>query len=276
MDSKISINEDFDGIRIISVHKAKGLEYPIVILPFANWDLERSQELWLNQNKLNDKIPTLLASSLELKNSLYSEEYKEETMQQYVDNLNILYVALTRPKHGISIIGQLPKKDYAKISNVSHFLHNHLNNKQCLETKQVDEVVEYYYFKLEKEKPEEERKEECKEEKQRTNNIFKIMPNQIPMQSGFKGAEIRYSQTRQAKDYVKAMLEGKEKEISPRLKGIILHNILSNIVSSQDAEKSLEIAMAKGEVSQEDISYFGAIIDKMLSFKGRVLVRWNV
>ncbi len=268
VDSKISINEDFDGIRIISVHKAKGLEYPIVILPFANWDLERSQELWLNQNKLNDKIPTLLASSLELKNSLYSEEYKEETMQQYVDNLNILYVALTRPKHGISIIGQLPKKDYAKISNVSHFLHNHLNNKQCLETKQVDEVVEYYYFKLEKEKPEEERKEECKEEKQRTNNIFKIMPNQIPMQSGFKGAEIRYSQTRQAKDYVKAMLEGKEKEISPRLQGIILHNILSNIVNSQDAEKSLEIAMAKGEVSQEDILYFGAIIEKMLSFKG--------
>ncbi|MDD4684358.1 MAG: UvrD-helicase domain-containing protein [Bacteroidales bacterium] len=267
LETKISINEDYDGIRIISIHKAKGLEYPIVILPFANWDLTGSEDLWLNENKLNDKIPTLFAASGQLKNSLYSEDYKEETMQQYVDNLNILYVALTRPKHSISIIGQLPKKDYEKISNTSHFLHNHLNNKKCLETKQMGEDIEYYYFKLEQEKPTFENKEENKELNEATNNIFKIVPDQIPMQSGFKGAEIRYSQTRQARDYVKAIIEGKEKEINPRLQGIILHNLLSNIITSQDAGKSLETSMAKGEISQNDISYFGDIISKMLSVK---------
>ncbi|MDD2192537.1 MAG: hypothetical protein PHO12_08350, partial [Bacteroidales bacterium] len=181
--------------------------------------------------------------------------------------LNILYVALTRPKHSISIIGQLPKKDYEKISNTSHFLHNHLNNKKCLETKQMGEDIEYYYFKLEQEKPTFENKEENKELNEATNNIFKIVPDQIPMQSGFKGAEIRYSQTRQARDYVKAIIEGKEKEINPRLQGIILHNLLSNIITSQDAGKSLETSMAKGEISQNDISYFGDIISKMLSVK---------
>lgn len=274
LETKISINEDYDGIRISSIHKSKGLEYPIVILPYANWSFTSSEEIWLDENRLNDhispeirnKIPTLFAASNKLENSLYPEVFQEEKMQQYVDNLNILYVALTRPKHGISIIGQLPKTSNTT-TNVSHFLRDHLKNKGYLETKQVGDEVEYFYFKLQAEDLNLENKDEKQAKDKNTNNIFKISPEQVPMQSGFKGGEIRYSQTKQAREFVKAMLEGKENEISPRLKGIILHNIFSNIMVEKDGKKALELSIAKGEISKDDTSYFGDIISKMLSVK---------
>lgn len=266
--TKISISEDYDGIRITSIHKSKGLEYPIVILPYANWKFTSRDEIWLDKNKLSDSIPTLFTSTGKLENSLYSEEFKEEIMQQYVDSLNMLYVALTRPQHSISIIGQLPNSLPEKITNISHFLYMHLNNKVYLETKQMDDDMEYYYYYiLEEGKDIEDNNKLVKNNNETIRNIFKLRPNQIQIQSGFKGAEIRYSQTKQADEYVHAMLEGGEKELSPRLKGIILHNILSNIIIAEDLEKALQISVVRGEIIEEDIKHFEDIIKKMLSVR---------
>lgn len=266
-ETKISINEDYDGIRITSIHKSKGLEYPIVILPYANWKLTRNEEIWLEKNKLSKTIPTLYTSTSKLENSLYSQEYKEELMQAYVDNLNLLYVALTRPKHSISIIGQIPINIPEEISNISHFLYMHLENKNYLKILDNDQGKEFFYFKEEEDGKSNITQKQGEVEREEARNIFKIMPNQIPMQSGFRGAEIRYSQTKKADEFVNAILDGSEKEISPRLRGIILHNILSNIVVVEDLEKAIQISLARGEILEDDIGGFRKIINSMLSME---------
>lgn len=266
-DKKITISDDYDGIRLITIHKAKGLEFPIVIIPYANWKFNSDSDLWLERNQLEKTIPALYSKWSKLRNSLYIEEYQEESMQQYVDNINLLYVALTRPKHSLSIIGQLKEKkneiDIDKLDDVSKLLYSVLKYKGLLETKEdIDNDKEIYYYQLSEELN---LRENQNKEEENNKNIFKINPRQIQMQSGFKGAEIRYSQTKQADDYINALLEGNAEELSPRLKGIILHNILSNVIYQEDSSKALEMAIAKGEISTKDKKYFEIVINNMLS-----------
>jgi len=89
----------------MTIHKAKGLEFKIVIIPFCNWSLDH--EPWQNSNILWCKtkenplisfpfVPVNYSSSLN--HTMFSDEYQKERMLSYVDNLNLLYVAFTRAK----------------------------------------------------------------------------------------------------------------------------------------------------------------------------------
>ncbi len=262
-NKKIVINEDYEGIRIMSIHKSKGLEYPVVIIPFAKWSFSSNTNLWLEENKLDKNIPTLYTDFFSIKNSLYNEEYKEELFQQYVDNLNLLYVALTRPKHSLSIIGQVKiTKNEIKthpIDNVSKYIYSALKHQDLLkeEIDQSGEVQFNYFFNSNK-------KEETKVQKT-TNNIFKIKPTQIPLRSSFLNAPIKYSQTKQAKEYITALKSDKTEQITPRQKGIILHNLLSQIKTKQDIEKTIDTSVQKGEISLKEKDYYKSIIEQMLS-----------
>ena len=139
-EKKIAISDDVIGIRLLSIHKSKGLEYPVIILPYANWELYDIKggktELWLENKNQKEDIPAFYAKCKDLKSTIYKEEYQDEIMQQYVDNLNILYVALTRPKNALSIIGQLSegKKgiNIDNIDDVSKYIFSLLSNKGLL------------------------------------------------------------------------------------------------------------------------------------------------
>ena len=269
-EKKIAISDDVEGIRLLSIHKSKGLEYPVVIIPYANWELYDIKgfktELWL-ENKTSTTIPAFFAKWGNLKNTIYNDEYTLEAMQQYVDNLNVLYVALTRPKNALSIIGQLKDENIniEKINDVSKFLFSLLFSKGMLKEK-IDEKTEekeFYYYNISEGGNEEDKKakEVLKE------NVFKIVPKQKQMQSGFNGAEVRYSQTKQAEEFINALKEGKSEELNPRLKGIILHNILSNVIVKEDAAKALNTLFVKGDILQENITFFEKVIKEMFSQK---------
>ena len=96
-----------DGIEAMTIHKAKGLEFHTVIIPFCEWKLnEHLDILWIAPE---DTTHTSLATnpivySEAMRNSAFSEQYYEEYLQQVVDNYNLLYVALTRPKANLIIL----------------------------------------------------------------------------------------------------------------------------------------------------------------------------
>ncbi|MDD3668564.1 MAG: 3'-5' exonuclease, partial [Bacteroidales bacterium] len=264
---KIIINDDYEGIRLLSIHKSKGLEFPVVIIPYANWKFSSEAELWLKENKLDSTIPTLLSKKSSLNNSFYHQEYLDEQLQQYVDNLNLLYVALTRPKHSLSIIGQLNQNkdgiDLKHIDNISKFLYIALNKQLKEETNQEGEM-QYNYFIETQEQTETTTKQLNTSTPQQTN-IFKITPNTIPIQSSFLDSQIKYSQTKQAKEFISALKNDEKEEFSPRQKGIILHNLLSKINTKQDIEKTIETSAQKGEIVQNEKDYYKSIVEQMLS-----------
>ncbi|PKQ63140.1 hypothetical protein BZG02_10280 [Labilibaculum filiforme] len=120
----ISVSDQQDAIRIMTIHKSKGLEFKVVILPFCNWDLDNTRHtniLWC-QPKVEgfnalDILPVRYSSSL--KETIYYQEYFTEKLQSYIDNLNLLYVAQTRAEEVfISYSPLSAKRDLKNISDL--------------------------------------------------------------------------------------------------------------------------------------------------------------
>ncbi len=97
-----------DGIRAMTIHKSKGLEFHTVICPFCDWSTTgRSDNLiWCKPTYAPfSKLP-LTAINFEKKalDSLFQDDYREEEKKCLVDSLNMLYVAFTRAEKNLFII----------------------------------------------------------------------------------------------------------------------------------------------------------------------------
>lgn len=89
----VQIPESKDSIRIMTVHKSKGLEFPVVILPTVDYNLQIKEHFLVNTD---DFIIYKKPSSSEIIQELI-DIYKEEEEQVRTDSTNICYVAMTRP-----------------------------------------------------------------------------------------------------------------------------------------------------------------------------------
>ena len=99
---------------LMTIHKSKGLGFPVVLLPDLGWELDASTHheniLWCStEGKETDELPLQEIASLPLKYSrklyytLFAREYLEERMNYTFDALNLLYVATTRAKEELHI-----------------------------------------------------------------------------------------------------------------------------------------------------------------------------
>lgn len=100
----ISVEMTDDTIEIITIHKAKGLERPVVIIPYTEWDISPRPQLrpvvWAKATSKDSdasavgEFPVIYGGAM--RESLFSEEYYREMVMNHVDAVNLLYVALTR------------------------------------------------------------------------------------------------------------------------------------------------------------------------------------
>lgn len=106
----IQVSGEVDAVQILTVHKSKGLQFKYVIVPFCAWELDhgfgRDPNLWVQSKEIPfDKaghLPVKYSSTLD--DTVFSEYYKEERSRSYLDNLNLLYVALTRAEQGLIVM----------------------------------------------------------------------------------------------------------------------------------------------------------------------------
>ncbi|MBQ6379790.1 MAG: UvrD-helicase domain-containing protein [Prevotella sp.] len=108
--SKTIQSDETEGVRIISIHKAKGLEFDHVICPFCDWQLEKSGNiLWCQPGEAPfNELPIVPIdySQKQMMGTIYEHDYLHEHLQNTVDNLNLLYVAFTRARKGLYVIGR--------------------------------------------------------------------------------------------------------------------------------------------------------------------------
>lgn len=115
-EKTVSTSDTQNAIRIITIHKAKGLDFGFVLLPFATWNVDHiahnSTILWCKPTEAPfDMLPIVpISYSSNLERTLFQNDYFEEKMYAYIDNINTLYVALTRAKFGIFATGSHSKK----------------------------------------------------------------------------------------------------------------------------------------------------------------------
>ena len=98
------------GIRLISIHKSKGLEFDYVFIPFCDWQLEKQGNiLWCQPHEPPfDALPLapIDYSAKQLLGTIYEPAYYHEHLQTVVDNLNLLYVAFTRASKSLHVFGK--------------------------------------------------------------------------------------------------------------------------------------------------------------------------
>ncbi|MGI4744026.1 MAG: UvrD-helicase domain-containing protein [Janthinobacterium lividum] len=104
-----------DAITITTVHKAKGLAYGVVIVPFADWALvpHAGELLWGRLDAADKPLPELPdVAVVRLNKTLtytpLANQDAEEREKTLLDGLNTLYVAFTRPRHRLYILSKAP------------------------------------------------------------------------------------------------------------------------------------------------------------------------
>ena len=104
-----------DGVRIISIHKSKGLEFDHVICPFCDWQLEKTGNvLWCQPGEEPfSELPLapIDYSQKGMAGTIYEGDYQREHLQNVVDNLNLLYVAFTRARTSLFVFGKRGAKN---------------------------------------------------------------------------------------------------------------------------------------------------------------------
>ena len=112
--------DNVDGVRMVTIHKSKGLEYDNLIIPFCNWKLEKSNILWCKtQTQPFNQLPVLPIDygKSNMVGTVYEDSYLREHLQNSVDNLNLLYVAFTRAKNRLFVFGVTKAKSSKADSN---------------------------------------------------------------------------------------------------------------------------------------------------------------
>ncbi|HEX2969189.1 MAG TPA: UvrD-helicase domain-containing protein [Bacteroidales bacterium] len=103
----VTLPDNLDAIRIQTIHKSKGLEYRVVILPFISWELDhpplRQPLLWVKPEvaPFDDLGVVPVRYSKDIACTIFSDCYLEEKYSIFFDNLNLLYVAATRAKDAL-------------------------------------------------------------------------------------------------------------------------------------------------------------------------------
>ena len=120
--------EGMNAIKIYTIHKSKGLQFPVVIVPYANWSMRPKSDsaIWVRSdeppfNQLN-VFPAEMTKKME--NSLFEDDYHKEIELNYIDNVNLLYVAFTRAEEQLYILSVSEKKPKDELlpQNVSRLL----------------------------------------------------------------------------------------------------------------------------------------------------------
>ncbi|UWX56653.1 hypothetical protein NYZ99_19065 [Maribacter litopenaei] len=228
----ISTPENTSAVLVVTIHKSKGLEFPVVIFPYANSNIfeEIDPKLWI---PVDPKIfmgfdELLISKKQEVKNygEIGNALFEMEQQKLQLDAFNLLYVALTRAIHSLYIISyyDIKKDGTLKTDYYSGLFLKYLKDIGAWR----DGVLEYKFGK--------ERKyftPEGKEEKRFT----------VPYLYSYKDRETFKIHTKAG------MLWDTNREIALE-QGNVYHHILENISTVHDLEPVLDKALKKGLVTE--------------------------
>lgn len=156
----ISSPENKDAIRVLTIHKSKGLEYPCVLLPLFSWDFDKDATEWLVvDDELREKLgtgdntPPIIA--VERKGvgegTILESHFKRLYETSVLDSLNKTYVACTRAVSELIItirkgdsadLGQLTEKYIFTMNGIDADEWEAGKKTQAVNPKPAEEVVE--------------------------------------------------------------------------------------------------------------------------------------
>ena len=242
---------DIDGVQIISIHKSKGLAFHTVFLPYCTWSMTNSNShtnwLWCKPSVPPfNKIPLLpVKASSKLNETIYCQDYHYELFQEYVDNLNLLYVALTRARYNLCIyasykIAKTEKKDFNSSSVASMLYDLFCKNK---------ETLPFFYQSGEPYTSNASHKDEISGHVNPL--VFHPEPESVSMPLFEQKHTFR--QSNRSRDFIRELSgdETPSANISFIERGKLLHEIFANIRTIEDVRKVVDSFVNQGVIDSK-------------------------
>ena len=234
---------EIEGIRIFSIHKSKGLEFHTVLLPFCDWKMENetnNQLVWCTPaaapfNEL-DIVP--VNYSTQMAESVYREDYLQERLQLWVDNLNLLYVAFTRAGKNLIVWSRKGQR----------------NTMSELLTAALPEVARRNGTEWDGEEPYEQG-ELCpssEKKKKISDNKLTRKAEKLPVRMESMRHEIEFRQSNRSADFIKGI---EEEESDDRFinRGRLLHTLFSAIETEKDIDTAIERLIFEGVIGSRKV-----------------------
>lgn len=266
-------SDEVDGIRLITIHKSKGLEYDNVLIPFCDWELEKTNgnTIWCpgdNKEKPYGELPLIpIDFSKKMLGTVFEDDYKEEHLQNTVDNMNLLYVAFTRAGKNLFITGKKASKSiFTNLQNgntaidrsqiiqlVFDDLANELDG-ATLDDAGDKEPISFEFGTLT------DCEERVKQEKS-TENPFELTPKTHKLKIETFPHPVSFRQSNKSHDFI----NGEDIDPSDTNRyikvGNILHQLFSTILTEADIEPRLK------ELEQEGVIYNDEVTSRELQNK---------
>lgn len=127
----ISMNDEKEAVKVLTIHKSKGMQYEAVIIPFPNWEMLPSKMkplLWCKSTKEPyNELPVFpIVYDKEMQQSYFADDYYEESLLSVVDNLNLFYVATTRAKSILQIA--CPTGEKTETTYIYNLINDSINS----------------------------------------------------------------------------------------------------------------------------------------------------
>ena len=235
--------ETVDAVKVMTIHKSKGLEFPIVILPFVNWGVYKADNSWVDLENTKSDLPvSVLKISSGIAKEGLGEVFELEKNEQFLDNMNLLYVAFTRAAERLHIISL--KTSRQNTDSIATWISDFIKDKNLTDYgglvefgKRSVKILNHDSLLLE------------------NKDISKVHFNTDNINIKIKG-----SHKLKVTDDINSALE----------KGIKIHYILSEINSKEDIEKVLSEMEKTGVIQANEKA---ELQEKIFSILGNTLIK---
>ncbi|MEQ8904260.1 UvrD-helicase domain-containing protein [Ekhidna sp.] len=234
----VQLTGALDAVEVITSHKSKGLQYPIVFVPFCNFDMNsRSKPVWYQSPyQEGENLPVDYKSELE--NTRFVESYQKEFAKWHLESLNVLYVAFTRAENALFVHCEPPPGKKEKMYSTASKLLWAFFERQSMEGWNPG------------------------------SNVFKM--GNIPVKHRESDDEMikldRYTSNKwsgklQVRKTGKAYYDDEVEK--SRNEGILLHQILSEIIHYEDTIDVLERYERAMQITKEDRQWYQKLINNL-------------
>ena len=247
------------GIRILTIHKVKGLEARTVFLPLCDWDLEKDKNagrssvngdvIWCRPerepyNQVNTLLP--VSPGKDLSETIYQDDYAQEHYKRRIDNLNLLYVAFTRAKENMFVFCGCEKK-LKTLTTVGDLMALVTGQEEAVagfggEDNFIQAIKKGTFEILKKEAPVEE-----------GGNRLSLPRTNLNVSMSNNQGRMKFRQSNRSHDFIRPLDDDEERQQNEYIRqGNLCHQIFSAIRTPEDVESVLKNFRDEGLIDTEE------------------------